>query len=150
MENIVLKDENESKYTLSKLKGKKIVLFFYPKDNTSGCTKEAKEFSEKKEQFKVLNTQVMGISKDSVKSHQNFIEKQNLSVTLLSDPEMELIKAFDVWKEKKNYGKTYMGVVRTTIVLDEEGALMKRWDNVRVNGHVDEVLNTIKEGAKHV
>jgi thioredoxin-dependent peroxiredoxin len=146
MNNITLKDENESDISLFHLKGKKIVLFFYPKDNTSGCTKEAKEFSDKKDIFEALNVAVYGISKDSVTSHQTFIKKQNLSVNLLSDPDMKLIQAFDVWKEKKNYGKTYMGIVRTTILLDEDTHVIKRWDNVRVNGHVDAVLNIIKEG----
>jgi thioredoxin-dependent peroxiredoxin len=147
MKNIQVKDENENTISLSQFKGKKVVLFFYPKDNTSGCTIEAKEFTEKKDIFKAENTVILGISKDSIKSHQNFIKKQDLKVTLLSDPDMELIQACDVWKEKMNYGKKYMGIVRTTILFDEESNIIKRWDKVRVKGHVDEVLNTIKEGA---
>lgn len=137
---IKLYDHANELRSLEEFKGKKVVLFFYPKDNTPGCTKEAVGFSEKKAAFDKANTVLIGVSKDSVKSHQNFIKKYNLEVLLLSDPDRVLISKFDVWKEKKNYGKTYMGIVRTTVILDEEGTVINRWDNVKVNGHVEEVL----------
>lgn len=142
---IELYDHTNSLMSLEQYKGKKVVLFFYPKDNTPGCTKEAVGFSDKKAEFDAANVELIGVSKDSVKSHQNFINKFDLKVTLLSDPDIKLISHFDVWKEKKNYGKTYMGIVRTTIILDEDGAVVKRWDNVKVNGHVDSVLEFVTQ-----
>jgi peroxiredoxin Q/BCP len=142
---IELYDHSNTLRTLEEFKGKKVVLFFYPKDNTPGCTKEAVGFSDNKAVFDKHNVELIGVSKDSVKSHQNFINKFDLKVTLLSDPDIKLISHFDVWKEKKNYGKTYMGIVRTTIVLDEEGTVIKRWDNVKVKGHVDDVIEFITQ-----
>lgn len=142
---IELFDQSNTLRSLEEFKGKKVVLFFYPKDNTPGCTKEAVGFSEKKSDFDAANTVLVGVSKDSVKSHQNFVNKFDLKVTLLSDPDINLISHYDVWKEKKNYGKTYMGIVRTTLVLDEQGAVIKRWDNVKVKDHVQDVLDFVTQ-----
>jgi len=140
-----LKQANNELLSLDDLKGKRTVLFFYPKDDTPGCTKEAIEFSQAKPEFDALGVQVFGISKDSVESHNAFTKKHNLSIPLLSDENKASLEAFNVWREKKNYGKTYMGVVRTTIILDENGNIEKRWDNVSVDGHVQAVLNYLKK-----
>ena len=129
---------------LSDYKGKKVVLYFYPKDNTPGCTREGIEFTEKKAVFEALNTVILGVSKDSVKSHQNFCQKHNLGIELLSDESGEMLEAYGVWQEKKNYGKTYMGIVRTTVLIDETGKILEQWDKVRVAGHVDTVLEAVK------
>ena len=142
--NFTLRNENNNEITLTDYKGKKVILYFYPKDDTPGCTKESNEFSELSDKFKLKNTEIIGISKDSVESHKKFKEKYNLKVTLVSDPEMEAIQAYGVWKEKKNYGKTYMGIVRTTVLINEEGKIEKRWNNVKVNGHCEKVLEAIK------
>lgn len=128
---INLLDQNGVVHTLNDYKGKKIILYFYPKDNTPGCTKQACGYSQQKEEFQDKNTIIIGISKDSVSSHKRFEEKQNLLITLLADPELEVIKAYDVWKEKKNYGKVYMGVVRTTYIIDEEGIIQYANDKVK-------------------
>jgi len=138
-------DDKENKITLADFKGKKLVLFFYPKDNTPGCTRESIAFSELKETFNKKNTEVVGVSKDSVSSHQSFCEKQKLSVQLLSDPETKMIQDYGVWQEKKNYGKTYMGVVRSTILINEEGIVDKVWRNVRVDGHAEKVLEEVSK-----
>lgn len=140
---ITLKDQDNNTISLSDFIGKQVVVFFYPKDNTPGCTKEACEFTSKKNNFESKNTIIIGISKDSVQSHQKFIEKQDLNIILLSDPNGQACEAFGVWKEKKNYGKTYMGIVRTTFLIDEEGFIKNIWDNVRVNGHVDAVFQAL-------
>jgi len=143
--NFCLKEENEKEICLKNLKNKWIVLYFYPKDNTPGCTKEGMEFSEKKEEFEKLNAVILGISPDSVESHKKFKEKKGLTITLLSDPEKEVIKAYDAWKLKKRFGKEYYGVVRTTYLIDPEGKVAHVWKNVRVKGHVDKVLEKLKE-----
>ncbi|RAP38902.1 peroxiredoxin [Candidatus Marinamargulisbacteria bacterium SCGC AAA071-K20] len=141
--SFMLKNEFGEEISILSLKGKKIVLFFYPKDDTPGCTKESIEFSEKLKQFHNKNTKVIGVSKDSVESHQKFCTKYDLKVTLLSDPSLKLIKAFGVWQEKKNYGVTYMGVIRSTFLLDEEGVIVSTWKNVKVKGHVEKVLDAV-------
>jgi len=119
--DIKLQGSDEKKYTLREFKGQKIVLYFYPKDNTSGCTLESKDFTCLKDQYAKKGYTVIGVSKDSVRSHKNFILKQELDLLLLADVEQELIKSFDVLKEKSMYGKKYMGVVRSTFILDEQG-----------------------------
>lgn len=124
--------------------GKKLLLFFYPKDNTSGCTKQAQAFSDQLAEFTALNTTVIGISKDSAASHQRFITRANLTITLLSDPTTEVNQAYGVWKEKSMYGKTYFGTQRTTFLLNEEGELLTRWDKVKVAGHCEAVLAYLK------
>jgi peroxiredoxin Q/BCP len=119
------------------------VLYFYPKDNTAGCTTEAKEFSALLSDFSRLDTQVFGISPDTAVSHRKFTEKQALSVTLLSDPEKTVIGAFGVWVQKKLYGREYMGVERSTFVIDSNGKILAVWNKVKVKGHAAEVLQTL-------
>lgn len=126
-----LPDQNGNIHTLGEYKGKKVILYFYPKDNTAGCTKQACGYSERYPQFLEKGVEVIGISKDSVASHKKFEEKQGLRFTILADPELEAIQAYDVWKEKKNYGKVYMGVVRTTYLIDENGIIIKANDKVK-------------------
>tara|TARA_B100001758_G_C18312298_1_gene558521 strand:+ start:548 stop:1030 length:483 start_codon:yes stop_codon:yes gene_type:complete len=138
-------DQTNKPVTLSQYKGHNIVLFFYPKDNTPGCTVESQDFSTLKSEFDKLNTVILGISKDSVQSHQNFCKKQNLTVNLLSDPDMTIIEPYGVWQEKKNYGKTYMGIVRTTVLIDGEGIVKKVWKNVKVKGHAAAVLKEVTQ-----
>ena len=118
-------------HSLSEYKGQKVILYFYPKDNTSGCTKQACIFGELMPQFKEKGAVILGVSKDSVASHKRFEEKYGLPFTLLSDTERVVIEAYDVWKEKKNYGKVTMGVVRTTYLIDEEGIITKALGNVK-------------------
>lgn len=126
-----LPDQNGNIHTLEEYKGKKVILYFYPKDNTAGCTKQACGYSERYPQFLEKGVEIIGISKDSVASHKKFEEKQGLTFTILADPELEAIQAYDVWKEKKNYGKVYMGVVRTTYLIDENGIIIKANDKVK-------------------
>ena len=130
--------------TLSSLKPKAVVLFFYPRDNTSGCTKEAIGFSELKEAFAAENVEVFGLSKDDMKSHHKFVEKQELSVELLTDADSDVCEAYDVWKEKKMYGKTYMGIERSTFLIDGAGKIAQVWRKVKVPGHVEEVMEAAK------
>ena len=129
---------------LKDLRGKWVVLYFYPKDNTPGCTREAEDFSERIEEFRKLGAEVLGVSPDSVESHRRFKEKKNLKVTLLSDEEKEILKAYGVWQKKKMFGKEYYGVVRTTYLIDPEGVVRKVWKRVKVKGHADDVLETLK------
>lgn len=126
-----LPDQNGKMHTLEEYKGKKVILYFYPKDNTAGCTKQACGYSERYPKFLEKGVEVIGISKDSVASHKKFEEKQGLKFTILADPEIQAIEAYDVWKEKKNYGKVYMGVVRTTYLIDENGIIIKANDKVK-------------------
>jgi peroxiredoxin Q/BCP len=129
--------------SLSDFKGQWIVLYFYPKDNTSGCTREAKEFTEIESKFKKKNTKIIGISPDSPKSHRSFIEKQTLSIELLSDPEHKTLIEYGVWQKKKLYGKEYDGVVRTTFLINPEGTIKNIWEKVKVDGHVNEVYENL-------
>lgn len=138
-----LPDQNGIMHTLEEYKGKKIILYFYPKDNTPGCTKQACGFSERYPQFTEKGAVVLGISKDTVASHKKFEEKFGLAFILLSDTELEVIKAYDVWKEKKNYGKVSMGVVRTTYLIDEEGIIIKANDNVKAADDAEKMLGEI-------
>lgn len=141
--DIKLHASDEKEYTLRDFKGQKIILYFYPKDNTPGCTLESKDFTCLKDQYAEKGYKIIGVSKDSVKSHLNFISKQELDLLLLSDPDQELIKAFDVLKEKKNYGRVYMGVVRSTFVLDEEGNVAQEFRNVKAKGHAERLLEEL-------
>lgn len=129
--SFTLPDQNGILHTLEEYKGKKVILYFYPKDNTPGCTKQACGFSEQYPQFTEKGAVVIGISKDTVASHKKFEEKYGLAFTLLADPELTVIKAYDVWKEKKNYGKVSMGVIRTTYLIDEDGVIIKANDKVK-------------------
>ena len=133
------KDENENEYTLADFKGQKVVLYFYPKDNTSGCTQEACDFRDNMNRITSSAT-VIGVSPNDIKSHKKFKEKQDLNFLLLSDTEHTLSEAFNVWKEKSMYGKKYMGIERSTFILDENGNIIQEWRKVKVNGHVDEIL----------
>ena len=126
--------------SLKDLKGKKVVLYFYPKDNTSGCTKEACEFNDNLARLKKKGAVVVGISPDSAASHTKFADKYSLSFPLLSDESKEVLKKYGVWKEKSMYGRKYMGVERTTFVIDEKGRITHIFPKVKVEGHVDEVL----------
>ena len=130
------KDGNENEYTLADFKGQKVVLYFYPKDNTSGCTQEACDFRDNMNRITPIAT-VIGVSPNDIKSHKKFKEKQDLNFLLLSDTEHTLSEAFNVWKEKSMYGKKYMGIERSTFILDENGNIIQEWRKVKVNGHVD-------------
>ena len=133
-------DGNQKEYSLEDFKGNKTILYFYPKDNTSGCTQEACNFRDNINRLTSLAT-VIGVSPDSIKSHKSFKEKQSLNFILLSDPEHKLAEAYNVWKGKSMYGKKYMGIERSTFILDENGKIEKEWRKVKVNGHVDEVID---------
>ena len=141
--DFTLPDQNGDLHSLSEYKGKKIILYFYPKDNTPGCTKQACGFAERYPQFIEKGVVVLGISKDSVASHKKFEEKYGLPFTILSDPELVAIQAYDVWQEKKNYGKTYMGVVRTTYLIDEEGKIAKAFDKVKAADNPEQMLGEL-------
>lgn len=123
--------------------GKTIILYFYPKDSTPGCTIEGNDFTEKHKSFIDSNAVIYGVSRDSLKSHENFKSKQSFTFELISDPDEELCKLFDVIKLKKLYGKEYMGIDRSTFIIDGEGNVIERWSNVKVQGHVDEVLSKV-------
>ena len=135
-----LPDQNGKMHKLSDYAGKKVILYFYPKDNTAGCTKQACGFSERYPQFTEKGAVILGVSKDSVASHKKFEEKYGLAFTLLSDTERTVIEAYDVWKEKKNYGKVSMGVVRTTYLIDEQGMVEKVMPKVKPDTNAGELL----------
>jgi peroxiredoxin Q/BCP len=130
--------------SLKSLAGKKIVLYFYPKDDTTGCTKEAIDFSGLKKNFAKAGAEVIGVSPDSVKSHDKFKTKHELDLTLLSDETKKMLADYGVWAEKSMYGRKYMGVVRTTFLIDSKGKIARIWDKVKVAGHADEVLAAAK------
>ena len=132
-------DGIEKEYSLNDFKGQKVILYFYPKDNTSGCTQEACDFRDNINRLTSFAT-VIGVSPDSIKSHLKFKEKQSLNFILLSDPEHKLAEAFNVWVEKSMYGRKYMGIERSTFGLDENLNIIKEWRKVKVKGHVDEVI----------
>lgn len=138
-----LPDQNGNVHTLSEYAGKKVILYFYPKDNTPGCTKQACGFSELYPHFTEKGAVVLGVSKDSVASHKKFEEKFNLGFTLLSDTELSAIKAYDVWQEKKNYGKVSMGVVRTTYLIDENGIILKAFGKVKAAENPSQMLEEL-------
>ena len=130
--------------TLSELRGKTVVLYFYPKDDTSGCTKEAQGFSEHIDAFDSAGAVVLGVSKDSVSKHDKFRDKYDLKVTLLSDDESDVCERYGVWVEKSMYGKSYMGIERATFLIDGEGVVREVWRKVKVPGHVEEVLGAVQ------
>ncbi len=130
---------------MSDFKGKKVVVYFYPKDNTPGCTRQACAFRNAYDGFKKEDIQVIGISKDSIKSHQKFAEKHELPFILLSDPDLVAIKAFDVWKEKKMYGKTALGVVRATYIIDENGIIEKVFEKAKPDTNAQEILEYLEK-----
>jgi peroxiredoxin Q/BCP len=133
----------DGEFELSAMKGKTVVLYFYPKDNTSGCTKEACSFRDESRKFQKRNTVIVGVSTDSVESHRKFAGKFDLPFPLLSDEGKDLVKKYGVWKEKSMYGKKYMGIERTTFVIDEKGTITHIFPKVKVDGHIDEVLSVV-------
>jgi thioredoxin-dependent peroxiredoxin len=139
-----LKDQNNKTISLSDYSGKNVVLYFYPKDNTSGCTKEACNFRDELPRFGKLDAVVLGVSPDSVDSHKKFAEKYDLPFTLLSDEKKEILNKYGVWKEKSMYGKKYMGVERTTYVINKEGIIKKIFNKVKVEDHNKEVMDALK------
>ena len=141
--DFTLPDQNGNMHSLSEYRGKKVILYFYPKDNTPGCTKQACGFAERYPQFTEKGAVVLGISKDSVASHKKFEEKYGLPFTLLADPELAAIQAYDVWQEKKNYGKTYMGVVRSTYLIDENGKIVKAFEKVKAADNPEQMLGEL-------
>ncbi|MBR2788179.1 MAG: peroxiredoxin [Erysipelotrichaceae bacterium] len=138
-----LRDQNGELRKLSDFKGQKVILYFYPKDMTSGCSKQACNFAELYPQFREKDAVVIGVSKDSVASHKKFEEKFNLPFILLSDEKLETIKAYDVWKEKNNYGKKTMGVVRSTYLIDGKGKIVKAFSNVKAADNPEQMLNQL-------
>lgn len=138
--DFTLPDKEGQQVSLSDFRGKKVVLYFYPRDNTPGCTRQACAFAAAYEEFKDLNAVVIGVSKDSQKSHQKFAEKHALPFILLSDPDLQAIQAYDVWKEKKLYGKVSMGVVRSTYIIDEAGMIEKAMEKVKPDTNAAEIL----------
>lgn len=142
--DFTLKDQFGNEHTLSSYQGKKVVLYFYPKDNTPGCSKQACGFNELNDEFKAHNVVVLGVSKDSVASHERFAGKYNLNFPILSDENIEVCNLYDVYKEKKNYGKTYMGVVRTTYIIDEAGIIISAKEKVNTTTNPQDSLEVIK------
>lgn len=137
------KDGNLIEFNEKNLRGKTTVLYFYPKDNTSGCTQEACDFRDNMNRL-LAYADVIGVSPDSIASHQKFQQKQNLNFTLVADVEHKLAEQFGVWKEKSMYGRQYMGIERSTFIIDTEGKIIKEWRKVKVNGHVDEILDVLQ------
>ncbi|GAB6281907.1 MAG: thioredoxin-dependent thiol peroxidase [Ignavibacterium sp.] len=138
-----LKDQNGNTVSLNDFKDKKVVLYFYPKDNTPGCTKEACNFRDSIKEIEKYNAVVIGISADSISSHKNFSEKFNLPFPILSDEDKKVLELYGVWKEKNMYGKKYMGIERTTIIIDENGNVQKIFPKVKVDGHIKEVIKEL-------
>ena len=140
-----LKNQDDVEICLKDLSGKWIVLYFYPKDNTPGCTTEACDFTEALPDFEDMDAVILGVSPDSTKRHRNFIEKKDLKITLLSDEEKEVLEKYGVWQLKKMCGREYMGVVRTTYIINPDGEIAEVWKNVRVKGHVEKVKQRLEE-----
>jgi len=140
-----LPNQDETEICLRDLSGKWIVLYFYPKDNTPGCTTEACDFTQALPDFTDLDAIVLGVSADSTKKHRNFIEKKDLAITLLSDEDTSVMQKYGVWQLKKNYGREYMGIVRTTFIIDPNGKIAAVWEKVRVKDHVQKVKEKLKE-----
>jgi peroxiredoxin Q/BCP len=145
VEDFCLPNQDDVEICLRDLAGKWVVLYFYPKDNTPGCTTEACDFSQSLPDFSDLDAVILGVSADSTKKHRNFIEKKDLKITLLSDEEHKVLEQFGVWQLKKNYGREYMGIVRSTFIIDPEGIIRAVWEKVKVKNHVNEVKEKLKE-----
>ena len=143
--NLTVATTQNPQLKLRSLKGQNLVLYFYPKDSTPGCTTQGQNFRDAHKQLKKLNTIVLGVSRESIKSHQNFIAKQEFNFDLISDPEEILCNAFDVIKEKNMYGRKYMGIERSTFLFDQKGKLRHEMRKVKVKGHVDQVLELLNE-----
>jgi len=142
--NFNIPSTNNEEFELKKNKKKFLVIYFYPKDNTPGCTNEAKDFSKLYKEFRKLNCEIVGISKDSIESHKKFISKFKIPFQLLSDEKVIVLKKYNAWGEKSMYGKKFMGIKRTTILIDPKGKIMKIWNNVKVLDHAKDVLNFLK------
>ncbi|RYM00003.1 thioredoxin-dependent thiol peroxidase [Sporolactobacillus sp. THM7-7] len=143
--DFTLESTDGKKISTSDLKGKNVVLYFYPKDMTPGCTAEACDFRDQNSRFKEIDTAVIGISPDPVEKHRKFTEKHDLPFTLLADTDHAVAKAFGTWQKKKTFGREYMGIVRSTFVINKEGKVVKVWPKVKVKSHVDEVYQFVKE-----
>ena len=146
--NFVLPSTSNDSYSLKDSNGKYIVIYFYPKDDTPGCTIETNDFNKLLPKFKKLNCDIYGISKDSIKSHNKFRKKFNIKFDLLADEELKVLKKYKVWANKKFMGKEFMGVVRSTFLIDKKGKIVKAWNNVKVKDHAKEVLETLKNLSK--
>lgn len=142
--DFALPDQNGTVHTLEEYRGRKLLLYFYPKDNTSGCTKQAQGYSERLSAFAEKGVEIVGINRDTAASHKRFDDKFGLGFTLLSDPEKETLMAYDVWKEKKNYGKVSMGIVRTTYVIDENGVILFANDKVKAAEDPEKMLGILE------
>lgn len=143
--HFTLPSSNGKNLSLEDFRGKWVVLYFYPKDSTPGCTLEAREFTQLKSEFEKNNAVILGVSPDSVRSHCNFREKQGLEITLLSDSAHKVLEAYGAWHLKKMYGREYYGVIRSTVLIDPRGKIAHRWTGVRARGHAMEVLNILQE-----
>tara|TARA_Y200000002_G_C22222980_1_gene472349 strand:+ start:16 stop:465 length:450 start_codon:yes stop_codon:yes gene_type:complete len=145
--NFSLPSTNKKKFILKDNLGKNVVLYFYPKDDTPGCTLETNDFNKLLPKFKKLNCEVYGISKDSLNSHDKFRDKYKIKFDLLADEELKVLKKYKVWKKKKFMGREFMGVVRTTYLLDKKGKILKIWNNVKAKDHAKEVLETLQQNT---
>lgn len=143
--NFTIQNQSGEEISLSDYRGKYVILYFYPKDMTPGCTTQACDFRDNHEKFSELDAVILGVSPDPVERHQKFIDKHDLPFELLADENHELAKAFDVWKLKKNFGREYYGVERSTFIIDKEGKLLKEYRKVRVKGHVEEALEYLRD-----
>ena len=143
--NFKIPSSNNKEFELKKNKNKFLIIYFYPRDNTPGCTNEAKDFSKSYKEFKKLNCEIFGISKDSIESHQKFISKFKIPFQLLSDEKIITLKKYGAWGEKSMYGKKFMGIKRTTVLINPKGKIIKIWNNVKVKDHAKEVLSCLKE-----
>lgn len=143
--DFTLEANNGETVTLSEFKGKNVIVYFYPKDMTPGCTTEACDFRDQFQEFKDLNAVILGISPDPIARHQKFVEKYGLPFLLLADTDHQVADAFEVWKLKKNFGKEYMGIERSTFLIDKDGNVAKEWRKVQVKGHVEDALTYIRE-----
>jgi peroxiredoxin Q/BCP len=143
--NFKIPSSNNKEFELKKSKNKFLIIYFYPRDNTPGCTNEAKDFSKLYKEFKKLNCEIFGISKDSVESHKKFISKFKIPFQLLSDEKIVALKKYRAWGEKSMYGKKFMGIKRTTVLISPKGKIIKIWNNVKVKHHAKEVLSCLKE-----
>ena len=143
--NFKLPSSNNKNFEINKSVNQYLVIYFYPRDNTPGCTNEAKDFSKLYKEFKKLNCEIVGISKDSVESHKKFISKYKIPFELLSDEKIITLKKYGAWGEKSMYGKKFMGIKRTTVLINPRGKIIKIWNNVKVTDHAKEVLNFLKE-----
>ena len=146
--NFTLPSTNKTNYSLKNSLGKYVVLYFYPKDDTPGCTIETNDFNKLLSKFKKLECEVYGISKDNLKSHDKFRDKYKIKFDLLSDEELTVLKKYKVWSKKKFMGREFMGILRTTFLIDRKGKIIKIWDNVKVKDHAKDVLETIKNLSK--